>query len=103
MTADFKVEKAVGAGQMIFMLQPEGLPPLGSGTFEAGFPAGSKSINIKITLPEPQQNQKPLPSGTWTAKIMICQLTCGSPYKDAQTYGAFATQFTVVNSTSIEY
>ena len=94
--AKFTVTKALGAGELIFMLQPPNAPPLGSGQFEGGFAAGDVDLPIRINLQNPQQGQgPPLPGGIWTAKVMVCELTCGSPYEGAQLYDTFATQFNV--------
>ena len=76
------------------MLQPPNHPPLGSGQFEGGFAEGDVDLPIRVNLQNPQQGA-PLPTGTWTAKVMVCELTCGSPYAGAELYDTFATQFNV--------
>lgn len=106
--ADFKVGKPLGAGEIIIMLQPpHGGAPLGGGNFEDGFKAGNASLKVNVRLADPQPNPKqpgppppPLPRGQWIAKIMICQLMCGSPYKEAALYKTFAAPFELANTTS---
>lgn len=99
---DVKLDIAapLGAGEIIFMIQPPNMPPLGSASFEAGFDAGSVEIPVKLSLQQPDQGPK-LPAGDWEAKVIVCQLACGSPYKDADLYHTYATTFTVTNTTAI--
>ena len=102
---DIKLDIAqpLGAGELIFMLQPPNFQPLGSATFESGFDAGAVEIPVKLQLQQPDDPEQgpQLPGGEWVAKVIVCQLTCGSPYKDADLYHTYATTFTVSNSTSV--
>lgn len=108
--AKFNVGKPLGAGELIIMLQPPRGGPLGNANFEDGFKAGSNDIKINVNLADPQPNPsrpgpppQPLPRGQWIAKVMICQLSCGSPYKESEVYRTFAAPFELMNTTTVDY